>query len=230
MASSTNIYYESVATGNIPKLIEISKEFNTTRDKQSFLTKYGSINDLCNGSAPLHLASKLHGKFGAILKLYFPECNPNILDSNGDTPMKLAIEHSNIDFIKIICDYPNFSPNMKFKYGETYLHIAIRVAYRTNTDDAYEICAHLLLKYSQYLVNNETEYGETPLIMAVRWGLLRLVKILLKFDVDFEHYDKHGRCVEVIASGFKQDNFDHCQIYKKIQKAKEWKMVKMNML
>jgi len=93
------------------------------------------------------------------------ECNPNILNREGDTPLHIAAGINKTAALSQLLDNKHCNPNAQNKKGDTPLHIAVRNRYVQHE----EIISKLLScgNCNPDIQNGE---GDTPLHIAVRWN------------------------------------------------------------
>lgn len=108
---------------------------------------------------------------------------PNPVDTQGRTPLMVAINNGSAEMVKLLLDY-RAHVNAADKVGNTPLH------YAAQTGDG-EIIGLLTAKGAK--VNQENKQGVTPLMTAARYGAAGAVERLLKAGARVDVADFTGR-------------------------------------
>ena len=121
------------------------------------------------------------------LLLQLPDIDPNFFSSLDRTPLGLACLKDNTHIVRMLLNHPKTDLNIPI-YGEHQPCLNVAAA-----NGNLEICQMLLDRQVEDWVFNEgSRYGETPLHCAAKSGHLELCQLLLPytqklvFDADFE--------------------------------------------
>ncbi|GBM99855.1 Ankyrin-1 [Araneus ventricosus] len=118
----------------------------------------------------LHIAAKFNGIELVRFLVELQHISLEICDSNGKTPLHVAVENQSNDVVKYISEL-EISTTRKDKDGFTPLHTAI---YRQNTD-----AAKILLEKETNVDENKWHINFTPLHIATMSEDLDLVELLI---------------------------------------------------
>ncbi|EHK18855.1 ankyrin repeat protein [Trichoderma virens Gv29-8] len=135
------------------------------RDQNTILMRLllenGANPDITNDhkDTPLHFAAK-HNNKAAIIMLVQYQSDVNRLGSAGNTPLMWAIEHDDIDMIKVYLDLPLLNLNKQCFWGETALHKAL-------SKGKPKVAELLLTWKSGYLEEHKDTHGRTPLMLCL---------------------------------------------------------------
>ena len=148
------------------------------------------VNSICWGRTPLHavcthwrifdrrinafVKPKSMSTSTAIVELLLAreDCDPNVKDRDGNTPLILSCENSHHKIVKLLLGILKCDPNVRNKAGDTPLHLATRI-------ETTRIIK-LLLADPQCDPNVTNEKGETPLHVACVIGNAIVVETLLE--------------------------------------------------
>ena len=97
----------------------------------------------------------------------------NVHDSDGDTPIHLAVRKNHIDIVKFILLNFTCNVNIPNKKGEFLLHIAC-------TANSLEMIKILIESGASSKCNDQTKDGDSPLHIASRIGATDIVKYLVE--------------------------------------------------
>ncbi|WP_339045253.1 ankyrin repeat domain-containing protein [Candidatus Mesenet endosymbiont of Agriotes lineatus] len=142
--------------------------------KKMTITQSNSKNYI--GQTPLHLAV-LSNDFAMVNTLLELCLKPDIEDTNGNLPIHLAAEMSNVEIIKLLYADKD-TINKKNKYGLTPLHIAVQ----KECKEAVEV---LICGGADIDIQDGSEKGDTALIMAVKKDHISIVELLLHRGADY---------------------------------------------
>ncbi|XP_015252576.1 PREDICTED: ankyrin repeat and SOCS box protein 2-like isoform X2 [Cyprinodon variegatus] len=113
-------------------------------------------------------------QLSCVLCLLESGADPDICNSNKETPLYKACELENVDMVNLILLY-NATVNQRCGQGWTALHEAVS---RDNT----EICE--LLIRAGAMINPANTYSVTPLIVAAQRGLMKALCYLIEKGAD----------------------------------------------
>lgn len=155
--------------GTTPLMLSVERN-----DKASFdyFVEKGSnfeiLND--NGSNLYHLAG-LNGTDPAIIYSLFShnEVNINHLNSDGETPLMLALQRGQISTISALLEHPSINVNLLNSKGESPLHSAVQ--------KGSEEIVKLLLKKNPN-INQVNSTNKTPKDLAVEMGFDKIAELL----------------------------------------------------
>jgi len=105
------------------------------------------------------------------------ECNLNILNRKGDTPLHIAVRIGYVHHKEIVTELLSSgkcNPNIQNREGDTPLHIAVR---RNNTAALLQ-----LLDHKHCNPNAQNEEGDTPLHIAVRNRFVQHEDMVIKLS------------------------------------------------
>ena len=109
----------------------------------------------------------------------------NIVDKWGFTPLFHALDWGHSDIIDILLEFPRFDFNVKTEDGESLAHAAVRGGVR--------IVETLANQEKFDCWNVPDKNGDTPVMMALKWGATDIVKVLVDCPrVDLTIRDKEG--------------------------------------
>lgn len=133
---------------------------------------------------PLHAAIRRRDMASVTLMMEH-EPDLNILDGNNCSMLHLAAQTRNLELVRKLVNQPTVVKecNHKDKNGRTVLHAALS----EKCDEDSELLVIELIKIlSRFVADiNATNYvGETPLFLASRYGLSRVVELLLSLGSD----------------------------------------------
>ncbi|XP_066137555.1 putative ankyrin repeat protein RF_0381 [Euwallacea fornicatus] len=168
------------------------------------------------GNSLLHYAAR-KGNIEATQKLLALSASPDILDEKGSTPLHLACIKKHIAVVRILLDHAA-KIDIKNYFGYTPLSLAVRcgdealVRYLikkgadiTATNNVYESLLHiavasrneklveLFIRRGKLGVDSRNSCDETPLMMAVKYGIPSIVDMLLDYNVDHSIKDHNKR-------------------------------------
>jgi hypothetical protein len=128
----------------------------------------------------LHLTAYF-GMKEATIALLQSECNPDLKDDNGKTPLSCAAERGHEAVVRLLLDTGKADIDSKDKdYGRTPLSWA--------AEGGHEAVVRLLLDTGKVDIDSkDKDYGQTPLSWAIRGGHEAVVRLLLdtgKADID----------------------------------------------
>jgi ankyrin repeat protein len=134
------------------------------------------------GHIPLHYAILFRNKHAIELLLKY-KSNVNAQDKMGNNSLHLSIQSKEIKIVNMILNSkPNI--NMITKTGETALHIAC-------TYENY-LMIHTLLENGANPNIVEYEHELTPLMYAISFNRIDIVKLLLQYEADPNIQDQYG--------------------------------------
>ena len=121
-------------------------------------------------TSPMHLAASDDADCSTAIILQLIEHNGNInaVDSNGETPLLLAIKSGNADMANLLLSH-GATPDLKNTAGNAPLHVAV--------PDPELV--KILLKYDAELDITDDD-GNTPLHLAVKDNAVDVVRMLLE--------------------------------------------------
>ncbi len=108
----------------------------------------------------------------------------NAKDSHNRIPLIFAIQHKNIEIIKLLLNHKDIDVNVKDNDGYTPLMAAVQ---QHNTE-----IVKLLLNHKNIDVNIQNRNGYTPLMVAVQQKNIEIIKLLLNhknIDVNIQSRD-----------------------------------------
>ncbi|XP_031565501.1 uncharacterized protein LOC116300724 [Actinia tenebrosa] len=167
---------------------------------------------------PLHLAVKESNDNAVRILVQTATCDVNLQDVIGETPLHHAISKRNNNILDLILDAPKINLTLKNKSGFNFLHLA---AYKGNSyatrkllakspelvnvpkEDGFtslhlaavnDHCdiAEIILAQDDCKVDCRTKNDQTPLMLAVHEGYLKMVKILEQHGADVNAVDEDG--------------------------------------
>ena len=172
-----------------------------------------SVQISISENTPLHIAAK-YGQDKTIVQLLSKECNPNIQNSEGDTPLHSAIRQGKTAVVSCLLTYQQCDPNVQKKDGDTPLHIAVKnnTSYTTHRTPAVHAISHLLTN-KRCNPNVPNKKGDTPIHIACYRNLFDIVKLLLKWKCDTNIPNKEGETAQDIPLNEDGDRLLHiaCQ-------------------
>ena len=133
---------------------------------------------------------------GLKLLLNVPSIDVHIVDNLGSSSLHEACQRDNIEGLKLLLDVPTIDVNILTKYDWSAVH-------RTCTGHSIEGLKLLLCNPSLTaltLNQKDKQYGDTPVMFAVRWKKLEHLKVLAADPrVDLDTTDKEGKSLEEVA-------------------------------
>jgi ankyrin repeat protein/protein-tyrosine phosphatase len=117
------------------------------------------------------------------LLLQHPKIDINIADSNGNTPLLLAVMSGNVNCVAMLLN-KGASVNVCSMLGTTPLHVA--------AERGHVNFVHLLLGAGAH-VNAQDNFGQTPLHLAAKNNQKEIVKILKQHGANVNIADIDGR-------------------------------------
>uniref|UniRef100_A0A1B6C1D9 Uncharacterized protein n=1 Tax=Clastoptera arizonana TaxID=38151 RepID=A0A1B6C1D9_9HEMI len=146
------------------------------------ILQYESTCPSCSSEnyTPLHFASRKNNP--EIIKLLLKTgANIDARTSSGETPLSLAVEHCQVENVKMLINYKpdvNITLTLGYNSGYSILHLA---SARNNPE-----ILKILLK-SPTNVNAFSSNGETPLFVAVKLDRMENIQTLVKHGIDFQN-------------------------------------------
>ena len=140
------------------------------------------------------------------LFLSFPGVNINIQDSQGNTPLMIAIACNNLKGAKMLASRDDCDPNIVDNNGYSPLHAAIA---NPNQDIFLELIRLLnsktnpKKKYTIDVNSHSNKYLETPIIIAAKTGHVAAIKELLKnkkIDVNIQDINNETALIHAIKN------------------------------
>lgn len=117
--------------------------------------------------------------------------DPNLKSQMGDTALHYASETDQYSAVKLLLQH-KADPNIRQNDGETALHLACQ---KGNND-----IVQLLIDYKSDPNIQNTILGKTPLHYAVNYSHVKVVKTLLKSNINLNIQDKHGKTAKDLAT------------------------------
>ena len=126
-----------------------------------------------DGETPLHIASKnfIGGTFAVKTLVGRKECELNIPDGKGNTPLHGACMYGRYSTVQILTADQRCQLNAQNEEGETALHIA--------SVQGYLETVKVLVRSDECNLNVADESGNTPLHSACKHGNTKTVRLLL---------------------------------------------------
>ena len=127
-----------------------------------------------NKQTALYLACEYGHRNIAEYLLTKAECNPNVQDIHGNTPLHINIGKGKLEWVKSIFETSTVSidPDVSNNHNQTALHIACEYGHRD--------IAEYLLTHTTCNPNVQNIHGNTPLHFASRKGHLECVKLIVE--------------------------------------------------
>ena len=142
--------------------------------------------------SPLHLCQAAACGNKKMLELLLRQgADPEVWDSNGQTPLVIAAANGHLDAVKVLLDY-NADIESKEGRGRTALVIA--------TEEDHIDTVRLLLDCKAE-TESKNIYGQTPLVVAASAGRTDTVRLLLDHNADIESKDRNGETPLARAAG-----------------------------
>ena len=132
-----------------------------------------------NGNTALHIACTT-GNI-TLCDIFLQQCNPNIQNKFGNTPLHVATIHGNDDVVCTLIAHEHCDPSITNHNGNCPLHIAARTQNLA--------LVHILLQNQQCNPNLVDRDGNTALHIAVENGNLDITNLLLNIN-------RHSNSVE----------------------------------
>lgn len=132
-----------------------------------------------NSETALHLATK-QGNIKVVRQLLEKKCNVNSLNDSNESALLIAACNGFKDIVKLLIEYGgdiNLTDNM----GRSPFFMACLYKQMSTIE--------IFLSKENTDINKQRDTGETPLISAVHYGDIHIVKLLLENKCDV---DKHG--------------------------------------
>lgn len=114
------------------------------------------------------------GNLEKVKELLEKNCDVDVVDSWGDTPLHEAVRNNHKEIAKLLLEYKS-DPNRKNRCGSTPLHRAVVNHYT-------EIAKLLLMNNAK--INTQDSYGDTPLHDAVNKNHIEIIELLLHHGAD----------------------------------------------
>ena len=170
----------------------------TYSNQDQMLTEANSLVQATSGSL-LHMACEVGSTTIVQLLLSDPQCDPNVTNKQGETPLHVAckktktiVGYSLLDneVIKLLLADPRSDPHAANDKGETPLQIILQRLRGNNGDtplhtavnDNKSAHIYLLLRLQYSDVNGKNSKGDTALITACRHGYNECVVALLSSE------------------------------------------------
>ena len=143
----------------------------------------------------LHIASENGYKSVLQCLLTHAECNPNVLDIHGNTPLHIACREDYLECVKLIIETSTVSLRVDFnltnKQKKTALHLACM--------NGNKSIAEYLLTHAECNPNIQDMYGNTPLHIATWNSELELLKSIIETSTvssvpDLSNNDRQTAC------------------------------------
>ena len=117
--------------------------------------------------------AKLHQNIDIVVHLLTAceECDPNMLNREGDTPLHIAARENKTVALSHLLDHKQCDPNVQNKEGDTPLHIVVV--------DNQTAAVSQLITHKRCNLNVQNVKGDTPLHIAVTVGNLQLCEMLM---------------------------------------------------
>jgi len=117
--------------------------------------------------------AKLHQNIDIVVHLLTAceECDPNMLNREGDTPLHIAARENKTVALSHLLDHKQCDPNVQNKAGDTPLHIVVV--------DNQTAAISQLITHKRCNLNVQNVKGDTPLHIAVTVGNLQLCEMLM---------------------------------------------------
>lgn len=131
---------------------------------------------------PLHYCAQFNGRNTCML-LLDRGVDVNVKDINGLTPLHLAVTHSSLDIVEMLCAHTYCNVNAINYTGDTALHMAV-------TYNNIAILKTLII-YGGVNLNTENSYYQSPLILACQLNFDAIVDILIQqmeIILDFDNF------------------------------------------
>ena len=165
-------------------------------------------------SAPIYVAAQ-NGNIRIVKYLAgFLNCNLDIVNDDGDTPLHAACKHGHLDIVRYLltkkCElnHQNKAGNTPLYTALNHIHLDIAKALLAEThcdvncgrgSPLHPACTHghldivkLLLKKPNCDMNIKDSNGNTPLHAACKHGHLDIVRYLLTKKCELNHQNKEG--------------------------------------
>ncbi|MFZ4077284.1 MAG: ankyrin repeat domain-containing protein, partial [Legionellaceae bacterium] len=153
---------KSVESGNLKRIRKLLKKENI------------DINQVFDNKTLLHLAVQTNNADVLGLLLSYPTIDPNQVVSGGRTALMIAVGLGYLEMVKGLLQHKDINPGKRTTEGSGALALmpALVTGHR-------EIC-NLLLPYHGVNCYLETQYYQTPLMIAATFGHLELINDLLR--------------------------------------------------
>ncbi|XP_063877858.1 serine/threonine-protein phosphatase 6 regulatory ankyrin repeat subunit B-like [Scylla paramamosain] len=196
-------------------LIRAAREGKHEDCKKIMQKGISNINtqDKTTKQTALHTAA-YHGKEKLVDLLLSYKAKHNIQDSQGNTPLHLAIKNGHCSCSKRILEYASQKINVANKAHNTPLHLAVKKGYKEIADE--------LLKKSTANINAPDNIKRTALHIAAQQGKEEFVDLLLNHRAKCNIQDSQGNTPLHLAI-----KNDHCSCSKRIL---EWNNVNINIV
>ena len=142
------------------------------------------------GSTPLMYAAQ-NGRLACVQELFKYKVDVNAKSNNGKTALHFAVDNNHLDITKLLLTM-KADPNLKDNKGYTCLH------YASQNPTMVNIITELLK--NGVGINIQTNFGNTPLNIAICNDNLTGIKELLKHQADVNIKDIEGSTPLHIAS------------------------------
>ena len=113
--------------------------------------------------------------------------------SNGESLLLIATKNDNFITFRTLLEH-GANPNLENSAGVTPLHILARVDGR-NSDDMF----NMLIRHPDINVNNQDLCGYTPLMRAIEFGNIEVVKGLMKAGANTTMKNNYGQNAVTLA-------------------------------
>ncbi len=189
----TEIFFEAAVTGDLETLKKFPENINV------------NMVDFYTGKRALDYgAENQHAP--VVQFLLKRNANANLSDEWGETPLMLAL--GNIQIVKMLLGKSNV--NASDKQGNSVLMLALnRLKNNVSTNPASNqpdhAVVHLLLEAGAD-VNTQNNYGDTPLMEAVRYADVDTVEKIILKGVDINAHNKKGYTALMEAAVYNRFN------------------------
>lgn len=144
------------------------------------------LNELSeSGSAPLHFAVS-RNRVEIVALLLDADADPDVEDSSQRTPLDLAIAGNKTEIIDLLLEADAFveAPTVP-------LHPLVWAG------DMLGVKLHI---YAGTDIDQEDEFGNYPLLLAVEKGFLEIVDLFITHEIDLDVEDQHGFTAVIVAA------------------------------
>jgi ankyrin repeat protein len=128
-----------------------------------------------------------------------PDIDINIQDALGQTPLYLASNAWNLDFVKLFLS-KGADPNICDHQGNNALHaICFRDHYKITPKGVALYCEIIkMLVDKGVYINHRNKMGATPLFVAVSYNDMHAIELLLQLGADPRIPDNEGKLPVVV--------------------------------
>lgn len=160
-----------------------------------FLLAHGASPNQPNsrGQTALHVAAQ-HGSIAIVRQLLQAGATVDVASLDGTTALMLAAENGFPDVVNVLLER-GADPSATTSLGWTAIHLAV-LSSKTQSQSA---CIQALLEAGAD-IDEETNGGKTPLILASALGLIEVVEMLIACGADIHARTVDGATALMLAS------------------------------